>query len=738
MAQNEHTSATRRELLAELPEHERARYADVPILSASDAELRRLVGDRAGDAHLVVIDGQAVVVVRETAPPSAGRPLLGEIQERVFPHMGGMTLEGALPPHLRDVPIRREPSLRADEVRINLDPPGHGPIRSIEITVGPTVRPVDIALHSDAIARVKRWTGLVGEARLALADAGHRLGVQVESPRDRARFEAAGELAKLGPIIEERIRRAPDVIGDPRATELLNGQVQNLLAQQEHARRILAGDVHQEPRGYIAAEAAPVAPPEHTSEKAAGTEREGSAKTPTAATAATPGPSAKGPTDPAATHKLANDLMNQISGKEQNLKYHEGVARQARSSIENDAAWLHDQLKGQAETRWEIVRRDEFKQRFTGTAAGFEAAAGSLRAELTGKPQLLQAVDRMVEQRAKIATADGYRDKLAETITTLRGDLEKLPRNEVAAAERNQNLTHERLALGPEAVCFPPETPVATPNGAVPIAQLRAGDLVLAADPGRPVPRPARVERTYCGRTDWLVEITTDAGTVRATRDHRFWTGKEWLPARLLMPGTALAVLSGTQLAVQRCARIDVETETWSLEVERDHTFYAGDCGALVHNGRPEPPRNYKSEIRYTAEIYYVSIRVDGQWRVAYVGSTNAEGLAFARFKQHLAEGIRDAVSFKVYKEQWPSLFGSPKRVRQNAKGGTWGLGVWEQGSLKVEVRERHVLSDIELAIREQAHININNHGKLVNQDPACSEKMFKDYYDPKTQRPCL
>jgi hypothetical protein len=262
--QRERIRDARQELLAGLPEAERGRYADVPIRSVSDAEFARLTGNHPADARLLVREGQAVILLREGAPAGAVAPLLLEVRERVFAGTYGMAVEAALPPRLRDTPIRIDPTLPHDEIRVVPIPP-HGPITGVEVVVGPDAHPIDVALHAGEVARLRRWTGLVGDARMALARYGERVGLRLETPLDRTRLEAAGELRKLGPLIEERMRRAA-LAKDPHAAAALEAQALHLLAQHERAHRILTGELVVEPRGYIAAKATK-APPAKPAEK---------------------------------------------------------------------------------------------------------------------------------------------------------------------------------------------------------------------------------------------------------------------------------------------------------------------------------------------------------------------------------------------------------------------------------------------------------------------------------------
>ncbi len=258
-AERSRVRSARTELLAGLPPPERGRYADVPIRSVGDADFARMTGGAEGDAVLVVREGQAVLVVREGAPPGAVAARLPEVQQRVFPGTFGMTVEAALPKSLRDTPIRIDTTLRHDEIRVVPIPPT-GAITGVEVVVGPGAHPIDVGLHAGEIRRIKNWTGRLGDARAALAKFTRTFGFEPVTPADRTRFEAAGELRKLGPLIDERIRRLA-ATRDPATAATLERRTLQLMAQHERARRILAGEIEAEPRGYVAQEGEPAIEP---------------------------------------------------------------------------------------------------------------------------------------------------------------------------------------------------------------------------------------------------------------------------------------------------------------------------------------------------------------------------------------------------------------------------------------------------------------------------------------------
>jgi hypothetical protein len=108
-----------------------------------------------------------------------------------------------------------------------------------------------------------------------------------------------------------------------------------------------------------------------------------------------------------------------------------------------------------------------------------------------------------------------------------------------------------------------------------------------------------------------------------------------------------------------------------------------------------------------------------------YVGSTNKEGLTFARFQEHLREGRPGAANFRQNKAEWLRLV--------SAGGGDTEVGAsfrrW--GEIKVEVKEHGEFTDLGLAILEEAHIRKFDENQLQNRVEALSEKAFKEYYNP-------
>ncbi|WZO97791.1 Hint domain-containing protein [Isosphaeraceae bacterium EP7] len=132
--------------------------------------------------------------------------------------------------------------------------------------------------------------------------------------------------------------------------------------------------------------------------------------------------------------------------------------------------------------------------------------------------------------------------------------------------------------------CFAAGTVVRTRDGSRPIEAIRLGDLVLSQNPRtggigyQPVLKVAHNPPTA------TLKVRLDGGkAIVSTPIHRFWkVGVGWKMARELEPGDLLRVSNGTA----RVAAIDPDKvqPVFNLEVADDHSFFAGDVAALVHD----------------------------------------------------------------------------------------------------------------------------------------------------------
>jgi Pretoxin HINT domain len=172
--------------------------------------------------------------------------------------------------------------------------------------------------------------------------------------------------------------------------------------------------------------------------------------------------------------------------------------------------------------------------------------------------------------------------------------------------------------------CFPAGTIVQTPTGDRLIETLQAGELVFAYD----FSTQSRVERpiieTHKNWTQNIVNVGTAHGELSATRNHPYWVENEerWLPASRLEKGMTLRLMNGELTQVNAIDIVLTEENTYNFEVEKEHNYFAGKSGILVHNGGGDSTQesSFLQTETFNSEIYTVTDPNTG--RVIYVGKT--------------------------------------------------------------------------------------------------------------------
>ena len=79
------------------------------------------------------------------------------------------------------------------------------------------------------------------------------------------------------------------------------------------------------------------------------------------------------------------------------------------------------------------------------------------------------------------------------------------------------------------------------------------------------------------------MQVTTAAGTIRATGGHTFWvTGRGWSKLRLVKPGESFHSVDGSVeiLSLKPAG----EAKTYNLVVADDHTYFVGQARILSHD----------------------------------------------------------------------------------------------------------------------------------------------------------
>lgn len=138
--------------------------------------------------------------------------------------------------------------------------------------------------------------------------------------------------------------------------------------------------------------------------------------------------------------------------------------------------------------------------------------------------------------------------------------------------------------------CFVAGTPITMADGnARPIESISVGDLVLAYDIATSRSVPARVTETFVHQNS--ADIVLVNGAIRATANHPFYVGGDWVRADQLHVGDALLSLDGmttiqtggfANSPVTALEALPMRATTYNIEVEGQHNYFA--AGLLVHN----------------------------------------------------------------------------------------------------------------------------------------------------------
>ena len=137
--------------------------------------------------------------------------------------------------------------------------------------------------------------------------------------------------------------------------------------------------------------------------------------------------------------------------------------------------------------------------------------------------------------------------------------------------------------------CFGAGTSVHTLTGVRAIESLRAGDRVLTRD-GRTGALDYRpILAVHHNPPTATLRVDLGGEPVITTGIHRFWkVGHGWIMARELTPGDAIRTIAGMAKVVSIGA--ERVQPVFNLDVDRDHDFFVGMHGAMVHDNSVVQP----------------------------------------------------------------------------------------------------------------------------------------------------
>ena len=156
--------------------------------------------------------------------------------------------------------------------------------------------------------------------------------------------------------------------------------------------------------------------------------------------------------------------------------------------------------------------------------------------------------------------------------------------------------------------CFVAGTLVLTASGLIAIEQIKAGDLVYAADADTLEVSLKPVLETYVRETSELVHITVNGEEIVSTHDHPYYVNKKgFINAEALWIGAELVDDNGSTLYVEQIFRKKLDDElkkVYNFKVGDYHTYLVGKNRILVHNAEYSPTEPRYGERRISDEEY--------------------------------------------------------------------------------------------------------------------------------------
>ncbi len=151
----------------------------------------------------------------------------------------------------------------------------------------------------------------------------------------------------------------------------------------------------------------------------------------------------------------------------------------------------------------------------------------------------------------------------------------------------------EPLELEPPGICcFAAGTPVHTKRGRVPVEKIKAGDLVLSRNRANGKLEYERVSKLTPPHRDKLLEmrIEGELQSLRPSLDHPFLVKRStsdsghWIEASNMKVGDLVETIDGKWHKVLSINAIADEQTVYNFEVDKDHDYFVGAAGILVHN----------------------------------------------------------------------------------------------------------------------------------------------------------
>ncbi len=135
--------------------------------------------------------------------------------------------------------------------------------------------------------------------------------------------------------------------------------------------------------------------------------------------------------------------------------------------------------------------------------------------------------------------------------------------------------------------CFIAGTLISTPEGLVPIEEIRSGDVVWSFDPETLEVSEKQVNQVLVHQSNDLVKIAVGNEIITATSNHPFYAvTKGFISALELRAGDILINVNGESVVVDKVQHeiLEAPVDVFNFSIRNNHTYFVGAAAVGVHN----------------------------------------------------------------------------------------------------------------------------------------------------------
>ena len=157
------------------------------------------------------------------------------------------------------------------------------------------------------------------------------------------------------------------------------------------------------------------------------------------------------------------------------------------------------------------------------------------------------------------------------------------------ATDKAGNTTSVCCKITANVVCFVAGTKVSTPNGLIPIEDLKVGDMVYTYNEENGKIEEKPIQETHINPAREIAMITFENGEkIENTKPHPYYViGKGWTETKDLKLGDKILTQSDKEEKIANIETTMREEEilVYNLTIQDNHNYFVGITNLLVHNG---------------------------------------------------------------------------------------------------------------------------------------------------------